>query len=345
MHKMKFNTPLKFLVAVCISLTLGCTSKAQESQKYTESKMLMGTVVRLDTCTEEIKDRPIDVIYAEIWGRLENISWRMNILDEKSDVARINQAFKNPVTVGTDTHQLLKQSIKFSKLTRGAFDITVWPLIKVWKEAQSKNIMPTREKIMEAKDLVGAENIKLLPEAQVKLAKKGVKVDLGGIAKGYAIDEAARIFREHDIESFFIDAGGDIYAGGLNCEGEHWRVGIRDPRNTSKFIKIVAITNAALATSGNYSQFFEIEGQKFSHIIDPSTGYPQKGVLSASVIAPTATEADALATALMILRVGEAAVLINGFKGDYASLILSGETDQMTQIPSEKFKEFDLNQQ
>ena len=154
---------------------------------------------------------------------------------------------------------------------------------------------------------------------------------IAGIAKGYAIDEAARIFRQYGVENFYIDAGGDVYAGGVNCSGEKWRIGLRHPSGDDELLDIIHVSNQAVTTSGNYAQFYEIEGRLYSHIIDPRTGFPQEYVTSATVIAPTAETADALSTALCVLTPREGIELIlsqdNRHEGDYAALIITTDQD------------------
>ena len=135
---------------------------------------------------------------------------------------------------------------------------------------------------------------------RIALGHPEARVALGAIAKGYAVDEAARILRENGVERFLVDAGGDVYVGGRNCEGNLWRIGIKDPRQPSRLIDVVEVTDMAVVTSGDYEQYYEIGGRRFSHIISPRTGYPQRDAASATVLAPSAQMADALATALAV---------------------------------------------
>jgi len=295
--------------------------------------MLMGTIVHIDVCQDVQDTQEGSAAYKASWERLEDIAWRMNVLDERSDVARINNSSGDPVLVGADTYTVLKHSQEYSRVTKGTFDITVWPLIDLWKQSAKSNTFPTNEQIQKARRAVGADNIQLLPNNFVKRNNPGTRIDLGGIAKGYAIDEVARIFREHGISSFFIDAGGDILVGGQNCSGKPWRVGIRDPRDKSTIIDIVEVIDGAVATSGNYEQYFTIGNERWSHIIDPHSGFPQRNVISSTVIAPTAMEADALATALCVLGGQPGTALINALTEKHASMI-------MVKKPSNQIEEF-----
>ena len=141
--------------------------------------------------------------------------------------------------------------------------------------------------------------------------------------------------------NFFIDAGGDIYVGGKNCSGEPWRIGIRDPRDRSKIIDIVNVADKAVATSGDYEQYYQIQDQVWSHIINPITGYPQKDVISATVIAQSAIEADALATALCVLGQDRGTEHINALEKPYASLIIvKCESETIKKFASEEYEKY-----
>ena len=346
MIKCKENVKGIWLLVVVLNISfvqLGCDVKkvVLRQKKYSETKMLMGTVVQMDVCRNQADISEIESAYNDIWERLETISWRMNVADESSDIAKINKSGLEAILIAPDTYHVLRESIDLARSTKGAFDITVKPLMNLWRKAERNNILPSETMVMKVQFLVDYEHIQLLGNHHVRLLKKWAKIDLGGIAKGYAVDEAARIFRKHGITSFFIDAGGDIYVGGKNCAGEPWRIGIRDPRDRSKTIDIVEVEDRAVVTSGDYEQHYLIEGQKWSHIINPLTGYPQKGVISATVIAPSAMEADALATALCVLGGGPGTKQINALKAPHASLIISKQKScAIKKFESEEYKKY-----
>ncbi len=329
----------------------GCAGGSKEAlERYRESRFLMGTTVHVDVCVEASNAGKIKLAYQQVWERLEDISWRMNVFDERSDVARINKAGLNVVAVGADTYYVLQKALDYTRLTQGAFDITVWPLIQLWKYSEEKNVFPSAAEILEAKQKVGSHKIRLLGDNRVQMLQRAVQIDLGGIAGGYAVDEAARILRENGITNFFIDDGGDIYAGGYNCERQPWRIGIGDPRDRAKMLDIIALSNASVTTSGNYERYYEIEGERLSHILNPLTGYPQKEVVSATMIAPTAIEADALATALCVLGTRLGTDFVNalpvtgrqtGLPQGYASvMIVREESGEIRPLMSRGYPEF-----
>jgi len=341
---MRCKIYLIFLLSIVL---LGCHSKQPDLslEKHSEVAELMATNVQLDVCVNEETKKNIEAAYDEVWARLEEIAWRMNVYDDKSDVTKVNNAYIDPVRIELDTYKLLQDSIYFSRLTNGAFDITVKPLINLWKEAKRVGQVPSPEEIARVKIMVGHKNFELMGNQYVRLINSETKIDLGGIAKGYAVDEAARIFREHGFMNFYVEAGGDIYVGGHNCHGEPWKIGIRDPRDLSKIIDVVALKDMAVTTSGNYEQFYEIQGQRWSHILNPITGYPQKGVVSATVIAPTAKDADALSTAMCVLGRVKGNELIDALDAPYASLIIVEEdSNRIVKYASKEYKKNQFKQ-
>lgn len=312
--------------------------------RYSEQKALMGTTVQIDVCLETSGTDSTNTAYAEIWERLSEIAWRMNVYDAKSDVTKINTAFPDPVAIKPDTYDMLSRSVSYAQQTQDTFLISVWPLIKLWRESQEVQQLPDTARLKEILKLIRLDQLTFLPGYRVARKNDTISLDLGGIAKGYAVDEAARIFRKHGFLNFYIDAGGDIYVGGLNCRGEKWRIGIKDPRDRTRIIETVSVSDQAVTTSGNYEQFLIINGERYSHIIDPSTGYPQKDVVSATVIAPTAEQADVYSTALTVLGGQRGTQLIDAGHSEMASLILVRQADgRVVRSQSRQFQNYLLN--
>ncbi len=305
-------------------MLVGCSAKPWEkaAHKYEQSASLMNTTVTIDVCAQASQEQNLDAAFKEAWDRLADIGWRMNVFDEKSDVAKVNNSFGCPVAIGQDTYAVIKMAMEYNRLTDGAFDITVWPLISLWKSGEKTNTLPSHVEIMRTKKFLGPAVVQFLPDHQLTLVNEVVKIDLGGIAAGYAVDETVDILRRHGFTDFLIDLGGDMYAGGHNCQGKLWKIGIKDPRDITKIFDVVFLSNAAVTTSGDYEKFYEIKGQRWSHIFNPLTGYPQKGVTSATVIAPTTIAADALATALCVLGRERGQRLIDHLGEGYAALII-----------------------
>lgn len=316
----------------------------EERIKYGERRELMGTYAQIDTCLTDENEARARAAYRPVWARLEDIAWRMNVFDKNSEVTRINQSYPNPVEVQADTYGVIKAAAYYNKLSKGAFDITVWPLIKLWKKSEKEQRLPGFEEIRQVQESLGPDNIALLENNQIVLKHPETRIDLGGIGAGYALDEAAKIFRANGVNDFFIDIGGDIYAGGKNCEEKPWRIGIRNPEEESEIIDIVALSDMAVTTSGDYEKFYEINGRRWSHIINPVTGYPQKGVVSATVIAPTGIDADALATAVCVMGRPAGTEMINSLGENFASLILEpGVNGQFIREENQIYKRFPID--
>jgi thiamine biosynthesis lipoprotein len=295
-------------------------------EKLDVSKHYLGTTVNVVVCYPQGKERQAASAMDAVWQKFADAQVHMNAFDPLSDVSLLNKAQGRAVVVDDDVYALLASSKEFKAITGGVFDITVGPLIGLWKDAARKNVFPLMQDILYHKTLVDAGKVELLGGCQVRLPA-GMQIDLGGDAAGFLADAGAKIFREAGFRDFLIDAGGEVYAGGVSCQGRPWRVGINDPETRDRLDELVQLHDAAVSTSGSYEKYFTIQGERWSHIINPVTGYPQRGIVSATVIAPTALEADVLSTSLCILGVREGFRLIDRLGSGYAAMILSPEND------------------
>lgn len=277
-----------FVVAVLILALSGCSGQ----RYYKRTEFLMGTVIEI-TCPDQ---QAIDIAFEEI-KRIEGL---LSKFKPESEVSRLNKL--GSLKVGPDLLYVLKRSREFYFSSGDGFDITVGPLVDIWKQAIRTNELPSSEEIEKAKELVGFNKIVIDEEkSTVTFLKEGMQIDLGAIAKGYAVDRAIKKVLDFGIKSCLITAGGDIYCLGTK-EGDPWEVGIQHPRNKNDLIDILRLENQAVATSGDYQQMFILNNKRYSHIIDPNTGYPaDTGVIAATVIAPNCLTADALATSIFVL--------------------------------------------
>lgn len=310
------------LAAVFIVVFISRLWQGRQVLQYIKTGSFFGSYVKVDVCYTKDQEDDLEKAMAEVWKRFADIHSRMSIYDLKSDILKINQAYDKPVKVGADTYQLIKDSIQYHRISNGAFDITVGPLIQLWKEKGQAHVMPTKEEIRRAQKNSGIEAIKLLNGHRILLKKNGAKINIDSIGDGYAADEAAKILRRYGFRHFLIDASGELFGCGVNCRGESWRIGIQDPMDPLKMTDIVSVRNLAVSTSGNYERYYEINGERWPHIINPRTGYPQREVLSATVIAPTAQSADFLSTALCVLNPRHGQRLIDRLGDRYASLVI-----------------------
>jgi len=262
-------------------------------------QVLMGTIVEIILIGDNQKKAEKSVIQA--FQEIRRIEQLMSPMIETSDVFRINQsAGRKWIKVSPETLYVIKKSIEISEQSDGGFDITVSPLIKLWRKAWEKEHPPSEEDLRRSLDLVGFRNIMISPDGKILLKREGMSIDLGGIAKGYAVDRAFDILRGLGYRNLIVNAGGDLRAGGMKF-GEPWSIGIRDPRDQEKTITKIKLEKGAIATSGGYEKYFIYKGKRYHHIINPKDGLPAEGCQSVSVLCEEGILADALATAVFVL--------------------------------------------
>jgi len=243
----------------------------------------------------------------EALDEVERLEARLSHYIPASDVCDLNLrgAFE-PVRVEPATFDLLRRAVFLGRITGGAFDCTAGPLVKCWGFFRGTGRMPEPEAVEEARSRVGSHLLEFDPaEHSVRLLREGVEVHLGGIGKGYAVDRMAEVLRGLGVESALMHGGrSTIYGLGAPPDEPAWEVGITDPRNRETRVGVVGLRDRALSTSGDYEQFFEWDGRRYSHVLDPRTGEPAQGMWSAAILAESATDTDALSTAAFVL--GEA---------------------------------------
>lgn len=277
------------------------TASAEESSLLSVSQLHMGTMVRIvaDFDDAENFQKASNAAFDRI-REIEQISsdYRNDsevlILSAKSPTAK-------PIAVSDDLWYVLSEAKRIHQLSSGAFDVTVGPLTKEWRRFRRRNRLD-EARIEEVRGAVGADNLKLLPDMQaVSLMTGDMRIDLGGIAKGYAIDAVLKVLKEHGITRALVDAGGDVGASDAPRGELGWKVGIAGLNPKAPPILITHIANSAVATSGDAYQFLEHNGKRYSHVLDPRTGYGVAHRGTVTVFAENATLADAWASALSVL--------------------------------------------
>lgn len=234
----------------------------------------------------------------EIMQALQN---KFDVNIDSSDIAKINlSAGISPVEVSVDTLELLKEALRISKLTEGAFDITIGVLTKEWGFTDGKYRVPTDREIRDKLELVNYKDIRI-SDSKVKLSKRGMFIDLGGIAKGYAVDKVYELLKGKGVKRAIINAGGTIRTVEKDPK-RIWKIGIKDPTGNKDILGILYLDSGlAVATSGDYERYFVKDGIKYHHLLDPKTGYPSNLCKSVTVVSKKAVEADALSTAIFVL--------------------------------------------
>lgn len=243
----------------------------------------------------------IDIAVNEI-SRIEKLisSWDQN--SQTSEIIR--NAGKKAVKVDKELFDLISRAIGISKLTDGAFDISYASMDKIWYFDGSMTKMPTEIEIKESVAKVGYQNIILDKEnLTVFLKKPGMKIGFGAIGKGYAADKAKDLLIKEGVVAGIINASGDMNTWGVQPNGDSWKVAITNPLDKRKAFALLPIQNSAVVTSGDYEKFVKFNGVRYSHIINPRTGYPSKGIISVTVFAPKAELADALATSVFVMGI------------------------------------------
>ncbi|MDC0749885.1 FAD:protein FMN transferase [Polyangium mundeleinium] len=278
-----------------------------EPKKVTLDDKAMGTHVVITTYTtrelDEAAIRPkLDKALAEI-RRLERLmtTWR-----DDSEISRINQAAgKQAVAVGPETFEVIKKSISVADRSEGVFDISFEAMRDLWRFDENKvEEVPSKADLDAARALIDYRKIKLDHDARsVMLSKPGMRVSLGGIAKGYAVDAAAKVLAAEGLASFYVQAGGDLYVRGKKPDGSPYRVGVRDPRGQgpNDYFAMIDVTDHSFSTAGDYERAFVKDGKRWHHIIDPRTGYPARKSRSVTVWAKDAFTADGIDDAIFIL--------------------------------------------
>jgi len=289
---------------ICVSIFLLFVLTAYPPSSHSANlfkyhQVAMGTVVEITLVgeDEEIARKAALQAFQEV-KRIEHL---MSPWIESSDVSRINRSAGNDgVRVSPETVEVLKRAQEVSKLSEGGFDITVGPLVQLWRKARERGMPPEMEEVKENLNLVNFRNLKIHYGGKVSLRKKGMNIDLGGIAKGYAVDKAFELLRDLGYKNLIVNAGGDLRVGGSKPEGP-WSIGIQHPRDPEKIMARISVSDTAVATSGDYEKFFIHQGKRYHHILNPKNGFPAEGCQSVTVLHNEGATADALATAIFVL--------------------------------------------
>lgn len=273
---------------------------AEPIERFAEA---MGTTYSISVYASDSKqsDDAIEAAFSEV-RRLDAMLSNYKADSELSTLNR--KAASGPVKVSPELFQLLQICFHLSRESAGAFDITVGPLMKLWGFYRGEGHVPDPEAIAHVLEHVGYRNVVLDAEqGTVRFLKAGMELDPGGVGKGYAIDRMAAILAGRGIRSALLSAGGSsIYAiGAPPDQPEGWRISIQDPLDSSKSVATVFLKDDSLSTSGGYEKFFEADGKTYSHIMDPRTGYPVKGILAVSVVCPRTLDSEIWAKPFYVL--------------------------------------------
>jgi len=333
----KYKTLFAFLLVLSI-LVSGCLQSEPEEggelQEFQQTKSIMDTTVTVAiyASNESEASKAIDDAFNEIY-RVDALmspskeDSQLNILNTRGEVENADPAFT----------YVIEQSKYYSEKSEGAFDITIQPVLDLWKSKflpGGSQKPPTAGELNETLRLVNYSEIST-ENGNVSL-KPGMKVALGGIAKGYAVDKAIESLKKNGIENAFVNAGGDGKYIGQKPDGTPWMVGLQNPDRNEQYVTAIEARDIAVATSGNYERYFN-ESARVSHISDPRTGYPSEGIISSTVIARNAIDADAFATAIFVMGEEEGLEMIENLEGIECLII----TEDRRLVYSGGFKEYE----
>ena len=288
------------------------TGKKQELKLFKKAALSMGTVFET---TIYAPDKYIaEKTFNDVFQEINRLDYLMSNYKKESVLSELNNnASAGPVDCNKELSNIIEQSIQYSEITEGAFDITIGPLMKKWGFFKKQGRIPGKEELESVLKSVSYKNIIIEEKAIKSLAKNpitvkkvsfkntGTQIDLGGIGKGYAVDRVTSVLKQNGINSALINFAGNIYTFGTPPGKDSWVIGLQHPRESEGLLGTFEIKDKAVSTSGDYEKFFTIEGKRYSHIIDPRTGNPVTGIVSVTIVTDNATRADALSTGVFVL--------------------------------------------
>ena len=295
------TSSIKVILSLLVLAGTGCSSTAPRSY----SQFLLDTTITI-TAYDRLPSRTV----AQVFDYVADVERRMSTTEadwESTELLQVNRAAGQiPVQVSEDTFQLMQKALFYSELREGAFDVTIWPLSRIWDidTLEEQETIPTAADIQSARALV--DHTQLVLDTQRRtlyLSTSGMGVDVGAIAKGWAADRAAAMLVAQGFSSVLLDFGGNIVLIGHKPDNQHWKVGVQNPHKIQgRYLGIIESGPAAIVTSGNYERFYEYQGVRYHHILDPSTGWPVENTLSSvTIISARATDADVLSTMVYVL--------------------------------------------
>ncbi|MBO4631847.1 MAG: FAD:protein FMN transferase [Lentisphaeria bacterium] len=286
------------IVSSCLAAVLILDRKSERFSQ-TRTFPMMGTMGRITIYSdrEDLPEKALNQVQKTI-GEIEKAC---NIFHPESELSRLNRtAYEKEFACSPLLWEMLAAADHYCRFTGGAYDPTIAPLMKLWGFRRKRQTLPSAPEIAEAMKQVGWNRVKLDPEKHsIRFLSKGIGIDFGGIAKGFALEKAMEILRRNGVRRAILDFGGNI--GCIMPEKhEPFRIGIRDPESPAELLDTIEMRNCCIATSGNYERYVIIQGKQYAHIMDPRTGLPVSGVLSVTVVTPHGTDSDALSTAIFV---------------------------------------------
>lgn len=324
----KFFHTIKNFFVFAILLIPACTANEHLPYKIKQTRLLMDTFVEITVIhnDKKVAQKAIDAAFDAIKGTENLMSRHMS----NSDISLLNQNAGNGFQkIDRDVYEVINRSVYYSKLSRGKFDITVGILMdRLWKFDNKNKALPTDNEIKKLLSLVNYRNIIFKGNDMISLDIKGMMIDVGGIGKGYAVDKGMEALKSMGIQNAVINAGGDLKAIGARESDKPWRIGVQHPRAPSEILGVMEVNDIAIATSGDYQKYFEKNGRRYHHILDPETGCPANGIQSVTITAKDVMDADAIATTVFVIGPEDGMKFIENTK-DVEGLIITSEGERI----------------
>jgi len=338
------NSMKKFLPIIFVLVILFLPATSDAKREHLIEGRTMGTTYHITVVADDFKG--VAGLKEKIDARLQDINRVFSTYFEDSEISRFNAMNKvgEKFRISDDFIQVMKAGRKIHELSEGAWDGTVSPLVDLWGfgPTQRQTQKPTEAEIKSLMQNIGFDYIRIEePHFLVKNLAM-VTLDLNSIAKGFAVDQVSSLIAAAGHKDYLVEIGGEVYAFGVRPDGKNWRVGINRPQKDAAFnevYKVVSLHNQAFATSGDYRNFFEIDGVRYSHVIDPLTGHPvTNGVVSVSIIADTGTLADGLATAIMVMGAAKGIQLVNRLENVECLIVIEKSDGRLVDFYSKGFQ-------
>lgn len=336
MKKSYFRLSGVLLFLLCIAMLTACQN-SDENKKVSKDIFAMDTYMTV-TAYGKNAENGVNKAVDEI-NRLETV---LSAEKQESDIYKLNETGSG--TLSTDTKNIVSKALEINKTTNGAFDISIYPLMVKWGFTTQKYNVPSKNEISKLlKDVDSSKIIFDEKSGNIKL-KENMKIDLGGIAKGYTSNRVMQIFKECGVKSGLVSLGGNVQALGTKTDGTAWQIAIENPDKSSDYIGVVSVKDKAVITSGGYERYFEKNGKTYHHILDPETGYPaESGVKSVTIVSDDGTLADALSTSLFVMGKEKALDYWREHKNEFDTVLVEDNgnitiTDGLKKVFRSNFK-------
>jgi thiamine biosynthesis lipoprotein len=336
--------PLKYIRSSLWLLFLFINACQPDLPEYTWRGNTMGTTYQVKVTGVDLEESLYKKLHEKMTSALIEVNRQMSTYDPESEISLFN-SFKStaPYRVSADFVDVLRTAIEVFQKSNGSFDITVGPLVELWGfGAAERRQLPSDQEIQKIMSYVGSQNLQVISDSIIKKDIPELRIDLSAIAKGYGVDVLAKILSQQKFDNFLVEIGGEVVTQGINAKRELWKVGIDRPDFANlpghNIVRVLGISNVAVATSGDYRNYFEFDGKIYSHTINPATGKPVRHKLaSVTVIAQDCMMADALATAVMVMGPVEGLKFVENLPGVEAMLIERDDQETFTEHQTSGF--------